>query len=330
MDHHSSAEHSSPSSNAPTTVNLQEDTSKHEHRIHPDCPDTLDCLPDTDGRPQHTLPVILRCAILGSPKKRLTIREIYAAMEAKYIYYRTAGPTWKQSVRHHLSLNNLFERRPRPVTEPGFGSHWIVNLGAPRGTKRPRKRGRTTKTEGSATKRRGRPRKSSPSPPDTEMASDEDDDENKEDMKSTQDDSSGDDSYESEEDTATARHDRHYNAGSSSSYIPSTIQPYAVPPFATVDKNSESLIQRMQMEIGSLRRQSAEAVSVSLRLSEQLAQAQADATRTRALVRETEVLLEHERRRRREAERALDEELARRRNEDAFRNLHQSYPRHPS
>lgn len=68
------------------------------HEPHPDCPDTLDCLPDTDGRPQHTLPVILRCAILGSPKKRLTIREIYASMEAKYAYYRTAGPTWKVSL----------------------------------------------------------------------------------------------------------------------------------------------------------------------------------------------------------------------------------------
>ncbi|KAG5219880.1 zinc cluster transcription factor [Salix suchowensis] len=51
---------------------------------------------DTDDRPPHTLPVILRCAILGSPKQRLTIREIYAAMENKYPYYKTAGPTWKR------------------------------------------------------------------------------------------------------------------------------------------------------------------------------------------------------------------------------------------
>src|SRR6266851_5140719 len=68
-----------------------------EHSAHPTCPDTLRCLPDTDGRPQHTLPVILRCAILGSKMKRLTIREIYAAMEEKYPYYRTAGSTWKVS-----------------------------------------------------------------------------------------------------------------------------------------------------------------------------------------------------------------------------------------
>jgi Forkhead domain len=66
-----------------------------EHCAHPTCPDTLRCLPDTDERPQHTLPVILRCAILGSKMKRLTIREIYAAMEEKYPYYKTAGSTWK-------------------------------------------------------------------------------------------------------------------------------------------------------------------------------------------------------------------------------------------
>lgn len=74
-----------------------EDPTHKDHQLHPDCPDSLGCLPDTDGRPQHTLPVILRCAILGSPRKRLTIREIYAAMEGKYSYYKTAGQTWKVS-----------------------------------------------------------------------------------------------------------------------------------------------------------------------------------------------------------------------------------------
>lgn len=52
----------------------------------------------------------------------------------------------QQSVRHHLSLSKLFERKAKPVTEPGFGSYWTVNLNAPPGTKRPRKRGRYNKT----------------------------------------------------------------------------------------------------------------------------------------------------------------------------------------
>ncbi|KAJ7924503.1 hypothetical protein B0H13DRAFT_1510997, partial [Mycena leptocephala] len=77
-------------------------------------------------KPQQTFPVILRCGILGSAQKR-TIREIYAAMEGKYGDYRTAGATWKESLRHHLSLNLLFDRRARPATEPGFGLYWNVN-----------------------------------------------------------------------------------------------------------------------------------------------------------------------------------------------------------
>lgn len=75
------------------------------HEVHPDCPNSLACLPNTDGRPQHTLPVILRCAILGSSRQRLTIREIYAAMENKYAYYRTAGPTWKVMFVFYTYLN---------------------------------------------------------------------------------------------------------------------------------------------------------------------------------------------------------------------------------
>ncbi|KAH9837247.1 uncharacterized protein C8Q71DRAFT_796630 [Rhodofomes roseus] len=152
---HSNGSPASTTSSPPATISTERTVEENyygqtnisitPHEPHPNCPDTLTCLPDTDGRPQHTLPVILRCAILGSPKRRLTIREIYAAMEKKYPYYKTAGPAWKQSVRHHLSLNRLFERQPRPATDPGFGSYWTVNLDAPPGTKRPRKRGRANK-----------------------------------------------------------------------------------------------------------------------------------------------------------------------------------------
>ncbi|KAH9044759.1 hypothetical protein EDB85DRAFT_1911050 [Lactarius pseudohatsudake] len=128
------------------------------HCAHPTCPDTLRCLPDTDERPQHTLPVILRCAILGSTMKRLTIRDIYAAMEEKYPYYRTAGPTWKQSVRHHLSLNRLFERQPRPVTDPWLRVVLDCQSRSTSCAGRP-KRDVNDDAESAPTKRRGRPRK---------------------------------------------------------------------------------------------------------------------------------------------------------------------------
>ena len=93
----------------------------------------------------------------------------------------------------------------------------------------------------------------------------------------------------------------------------SRAHPVTLPPFSALNESSTNVIDRMQFEIATLRRQSAEAVSVSLRLSEQLAQAQAEASRTRAALRTAEVMLEEEARKRRDAERLADEEAEKRR-----------------
>ncbi|KAF9225552.1 hypothetical protein BS17DRAFT_778758 [Gyrodon lividus] len=315
-----------------------------DHEPHPNCPDTLACLPDTDGRPQHTLPVILRCAILGSAKKRLTIRDIYAAMENKYVYFRNAGPTWKQSVRHHLSLNRLFERQPRPVTDPGFGSYWTVNLSAPPGTKRPRKRGRATKSvaqpsqaESSQQKKRGRPRKhpeaygsstlvaTSASPshsaPQCQVSSLQTHDPHSEEHQEGNDNQNrcdidiSEDEYESEEDMVIPPHHNPAMSGLGIlgiCEVPSRIysQERSHRLYSTVD---EGLLDRMQIEMAGLRRQSTDAISVSLRISDQLAEAQAESARTKATLRAAESMLEEEGRKRREAERIANEEIRLRR-----------------
>ncbi|KAG6919021.1 hypothetical protein DXG01_009731 [Tephrocybe rancida] len=323
-----------------------EDSIYRDHEPHPNCPDSLACLPNTEGRPQHTLPVILRCAILGSPRQRLTIREIYAAMENKYAYYRTAGPTWKQSVRHHLSLNRLFERQPRPVTDPGFGSYWTVNLSAPPGTKRPRKRGRQNK-EGPPLppKKKGRPRKSPLV--DDQLYSLLDAEEYKHNLlgrpgTSTSqlilDDWAGrSDEYgvrpdyeeESEEECESEEElihpmDRRTSLASAglSAYQPSrsSAQSFSLPPFSTL-RNADSIIDSLHAEIATLRRQSADAVSLSLRLSEQLVQAQTETSRTRATLETVEELLEQESKRRRDIEKAIDNEEQRRRKAEEALNL---------
>ncbi|KAG6845359.1 hypothetical protein H0H87_010468 [Tephrocybe sp. NHM501043] len=326
-----------------------EDSAYHDHELHPNCPDSLSCLPDTDGRPQHTLPVILRCAILGSPRQRLTIREVYAAMENKYAYYKTAGPTWKQSVRHHLSLNRLFERQPRPVTEPGFGSYWTVNLSAPPGTKRPRKRGRQSKDEPfQPPKKKGRPQKSLVADEHLYNLQDEEE-ERKHSLHSGPVASSSrlihhewtsrsrayidrqDDEDESEEDADSEEEivieeemvnpmDRRNSLApiGLSAYQPSqSTQSFSLPPFSTL-RNSDSIIDSLHAELATLRRQSADAVSLSLRLSEQLVQAQTETSRTRAALQTVEELLEQESQRRRELERALDNEKKRRSAEEAL------------
>ncbi|KAI6047864.1 hypothetical protein EDC04DRAFT_2620253 [Pisolithus marmoratus] len=264
-----------------------------QRKSHPNCPDTLACLPDTDGRPQHTLPVILRCAILGSANKRLTIREIYAAMENKYTYFRNAGPTWKQSVRHHLSLNRLFERQPRPVTDPGFGSYWTVNLSAPPGTKRPRKRGRSSKIteKDPEKKRRGRPRKQVETSGSSKLAATECDISEVE--------------YESEEDMVVPPN--HHPSTSSLGIFGSRSRNV----FATDD---EGLIDRLQIENAGtaspisgrgIRSRCEYQINLQKRMQRQPA--------AKAALRVAESMLEEEGRKRREAERVAQEEARLRR-----------------
>ncbi|KAJ7070779.1 hypothetical protein C8F01DRAFT_1206476 [Mycena amicta] len=320
-----------------------EDVLAHNPHIpHPDCPDSLACLPDTDGRPQHTLPVILRCAILGSPKKRLTIRDIYAAMEEKYAYYRTAGPTWKQSVRHHLSLNRLFERQPRPATEPGFGSYWTVNLLAPPGTKRPRKRGRPNKDArppGKATpiqpifiEQNGPTQKPTPQATPvaehrSESAMSEDDEEV--DMLHYEEDEldSQISECESEEKLLLHPFERRQSlsgrltpydssAGCHISPRPPPIHapnppPHQQPPSpaAPSQGTTDDFIERLQMEMANLRRQSADAISMSMRLSDQLAHAEGEVARVHSALEQTQIQLRDEVTRRRQAERDVEQAI---------------------
>ncbi|KAF8512514.1 hypothetical protein JB92DRAFT_2723201, partial [Gautieria morchelliformis] len=92
-------------------------------------------------RPSYPIPTIIKCAILGSPRERLTLSEIYAAMEERFLYYKHSNKnSWRNSVRHNLSLNNQFEKKPRPMTEPGKGNYWVVVPDMPLGNKRVRKR----------------------------------------------------------------------------------------------------------------------------------------------------------------------------------------------
>ena len=244
----------------------------------------------------------------------------------------------QQSVRHHLSLNRLFERQPRPVTDPGFGSYWTVNLSAPPGTKRPRKRGRASKavsgpsvdsTQSNQQKKRGRPPKplshggipiessmiTSPPPnvPGTTSSMrsyDHDSEEYTERQGSPHECNGSEDEYESEEDMVMPRSLDPSASGldvlgihEAASRLYSSDNGRRM--YSSVD---EGIIDRMQIEMAGLRRQAADAISVSLRISDQLAEAQAEGARAKAALRATEGLLEEEGRKRREAERIASEE----------------------
>ncbi|KAG6873204.1 hypothetical protein C0995_001558 [Termitomyces sp. Mi166 len=236
----------------------------------------------------------------------------------------------------------LFERQPRPVTDPGFGSYWTVNLSAPPGTKRPRKRGRQIKEgpDGSPLppKKRGRPRKSPLDNDQLYSLLDEDDEcrhglngvpisssnllnldewtPESEDLKDKQEfDDIQNNAYisevecESEEELIHPMDRRNSLAASGlSAYHPSrTPQTWSLPPFSTI-RNCDNSIDSLQAELSALRHQSADAISLSLRLSDQVIQAQADASRTRDTLRIVQQRLDEETRRRSELERILNDE----------------------
>lgn len=208
------------------------------------------------------------------------------------------------------------------MTDPGFGSYWTVNLEAPPGTKRPRKRGRPVKNAADGEKRRGRPRKEDGAPGPVSPGKDGKNTSHEvEDTEMTHFDidggsgdinhPSGDEDYESEEETTLHPFERR------TSLIPIQLSAYPQPPSSSAalprspfsgDDDPSNIIERLDIEVTSLRRQAADAVQVSMRLTDQLAQAQAEASRAKSASKRLEVMLEEEARKRREAEQAADEE----------------------
>ncbi|EKM77971.1 hypothetical protein AGABI1DRAFT_107749 [Agaricus bisporus var. burnettii JB137-S8] len=99
--------------------------------------------PPAGQKPQQPLPILVKLAIHGSVKGRLTLQEIYQSLEDRFTYFaRLRSSAWKNSIRHNLSLNQVFRSCDRPITEPGKGRYWSVDISKGEGYKRERRRKR--------------------------------------------------------------------------------------------------------------------------------------------------------------------------------------------
>ncbi|XP_023562313.1 forkhead box protein P3 isoform X1 [Octodon degus] len=73
-------------------------------------------------RPPFTYATLIRWAILEAPEKQRTLNEIYRWFTRMFAYFRNHPATWKNAIRHNLSLHKCFVR-----VESEKGAVWTVD-----------------------------------------------------------------------------------------------------------------------------------------------------------------------------------------------------------
>jgi len=75
------------------------------------------------SRPAFSFSCLIGLAILSAEFHRLPIAHIYEYIQRNFPYFQTAAPSWKNSVRHVLSLDKFFHKPPRGGVK---GTEWEV------------------------------------------------------------------------------------------------------------------------------------------------------------------------------------------------------------
>ncbi|KYO41182.1 forkhead box Q2 [Alligator mississippiensis] len=81
--------------------------------------------PDAVDKPNQSYIALISTAILSSPEKKLLLSDIYQWIMDNYPYFKNKEKSWRNSVRHNLSLNECFIKAGR--SDNGKGHFWAIH-----------------------------------------------------------------------------------------------------------------------------------------------------------------------------------------------------------
>lgn len=78
-----------------------------------------------DNKPTQSYIALIAMAILSSPERKMVLSDIYKHILDNYPFYKTQDKSWRNSIRHNLSLNECFIKAGR--SENGKGNYWAIH-----------------------------------------------------------------------------------------------------------------------------------------------------------------------------------------------------------
>ena len=76
-------------------------------------------------KPKLSYDQLITEALANATDRMLTLNNVYLAIAAKHPFYKIENPSWKNCIRHNLSLNKNFIKLSNDK-----GSFWMLKVGA--------------------------------------------------------------------------------------------------------------------------------------------------------------------------------------------------------